>query len=391
MPYQGPEFTSNRNIIGDVVRGVVSSFIDGAHAAIQVLTSKESIAAVGAGYVFGNAPGAATAAGGVAVVAGTANIYETTKSLKEEAVSIIESWSDGDYELTQVSSSSPKLNFVGVQHIQKNNDTDGGDFFVFKTGQGQTFKIKDLPGTALSSCELITEGSNSNEVIDGCEAENITYGRGGTDYIRTYGANDRAYGELGNDDIELGNGNDYANGGEGNDRIDGGDGDDYINAGNGDDTVYGGNGVDRMYGYAGNDKLICNSGSDTAYGGTGRDTIQAAGTGTVTMHGEGGGDIFIFNGNDISYGDTENAPGTTGDIIRFVGTGNIAYNVTPGAATVGDHLDVAAGTKVISCTFDANHDVDIVTMSDGNRFEIDNPSVDSLAEVKHYAEDFWFV
>src|SRR5690606_10182557 len=117
------------------------------------------------------------------------------------------------------------------------------------------------------------DGSNSIEVIDGGDGNNVIVGSFNAvlDFSNTTliniaaingsNGNDTIIGSNGDDTANGDNGNDILNGGAGNDTVDGGRGNDSITGGIGDDTLIGGRGDDTYYYSAGDgNDIIDNSG-----------------------------------------------------------------------------------------------------------------------------------
>lgn len=128
-------------------------------------------------------------------------------------------------------------------------------------------------GTTISNIEVIIfSGSDLRDKVTGGEFDDNFFGEGGRDILKG------------------GGGTDYLSGGSGSNILNGGAGDDYLQ---GNEFSSGGNSIDRLEGGAGNDQLIGGSNQNDFWGNGGNDYL-AAGSGTNTMRGGIGDDVFSF-------------------------------------------------------------------------------------------------
>lgn len=176
--------------------------------------------------------------------------------------------------------------------------------------------VENLIGTSLH--DTLTGNSGANRLEGGAGDDLILFGAGKDTVYGGDGADmiDEAFGVInfndanwldggaGADTIFADGGNDTAMGGLGDDRLHGEGGDDLILFGAGRDTVYGGVGadmIDEAFGlsyYSGANWLDGGAGADTIFADGGNDTI-VGGLGDDRLHGEMGGDLFVF---EASFG-----------------------------------------------------------------------------------------
>jgi Ca2+-binding RTX toxin-like protein len=116
-----------------------------------------------------------------------------------------------------------------------------------------------------------------------------------------------------------------------------------IDGGNGDDTIFGSQGNDTLIGGSGNDFIVGNRGSDTALLGAGNDIFQwNPGDGSDVVEGQGGTDVLLFNGANISEKIDISANGSRALLSRDIaaitmdlnGIEQIDLNVLGGSDTV---------------------------------------------------------
>ena len=136
--------------------------------------------------------------------------------------------------------------------------------------------------------QLVTRGTNGDDVLYGYAGADSLHGLSGDDTIRGNGGNDVIDGGTGADLLYGDAGDDSLSGGDQNDILQGGDGADLLQGQAGDDRLYGNSGNDMLDGGAGNDELQGESGNDMFIGGAGNDVIA---TGS-------GHDLIVFNRGD---------------------------------------------------------------------------------------------
>jgi Ca2+-binding RTX toxin-like protein len=178
-------------------------------------------------------------------------------------------------------------------------------------------------------------GGDGSDVIDGGADDDIIYAGAGNDGTSvTVGI----FGGTGDDKIFGGEGNDFLNGDtvasagtglttDGNDTIYGGagTGTDTIHGNGGDDIIFGGDGIDALYGNDGNDTIYNGAGNDIFVDGGAGDDVLWGGAGNDTLTGGLGNDTFGFiSGNGL-------------DIVADWNFG--AYTT---ASDIGDVLDLSA-------------------------------------------------
>jgi Ca2+-binding RTX toxin-like protein len=133
----------------------------------------------------------------------------------------------------------------------------------------------------------------NNQIISLSATDTSIHGYGGDDFIVGGLGASRLYGNDGNDTLSV---NDDAIG-------------DLLNGGNGDDRLIGSKGSDRLVGGAGNDILFGFSAVAV-----GNDIL----TGTDTVIGGDGADIFDLNGSPVA-----GAPAISPTLIGYLGEGNL--------------------------------------------------------------------
>lgn len=164
---------------------------------------------------------------------------------------------------------------------------------------------------SVSNTRNIIEGTEGDDVLRGTMGPDLILGfggddeidgRGGDDIIEGGPGDDTLDGSMGNDTIVGGEGNDLIMGGKGHDNIDAGDGDDFVKAGAGNDDVSGGGGSDVLIGQRGNDKIDGNAGDDMIEGKQGADDIDGGSGDDSILGGSGGDDIDGGSGTDMIEG-----------------------------------------------------------------------------------------
>lgn len=170
----------------------------------------------------------------------------------------------------------------------------GGDDMLF-------FDRWDIRVSGGAGRDVAVVGSDARVVVDLVAAEiEALYANAGNDDLNGFGSRKTLliFGGAGDDDIR---------GGSAADVLNGEDGTDVINGDAGDDVVHGGAGADQLTGWIGDDVLHGGGGNDTLYGGAGCDTIFADAA-----------DRTIHGGSDY-------------DLVRFVGAGNIVFDMSAAA------------------------------------------------------------
>ena len=102
----------------------------------------------------------------------------------------------------------------------------------------------------------------------------------------------------------------------GNDSVTGGGGDDRLNGEKGDDYIYASGGMDWTYGGAGNDTIIDDGFARIAKGGDGNDDITAN---SGRLEGNAGRDILSIHAVDHGSGTATMSGGTGADVFRISG------------------------------------------------------------------------
>jgi len=125
--------------------------------------------------------------------------------------------------------------------------------------------------------------------------------------------NDNLTGTVGDDTIDALGGSDSVDAGPGNDVVHGGDGNDFLTGGEGSDTLYGENDNDFF------SALGWFNQNDIADGGAGNDTFSAAWLGDPTITTGTGSDTIHLNGGNDGHRVTvtDFTAGSGGDVLNI--------------------------------------------------------------------------
>ncbi len=214
----------------------------------------------------------------------------------------------------------------------------------FEFANGSTLTYSDV------ASQLVTRGTDEDEVITGSQFAESIYGGLGYDTITTVAGNDTVYGEEGNDSISGNNYTEKLYGGTGKDTILGYDANDTLSGGKGDDSLNGGShndlyifnqadGKDIIYDFhahgghnAGLDTLQFGAGitqADLSYKGSGNNIIiEFAGSSdqiTLKEHTNINNRIEYFefeNGSTLIYSDIASQLATRGTDADEIITGS---------------------------------------------------------------------
>lgn len=169
--------------------------------------------------------------------------------------------------------------------------------------------------------DITGDGYGNNNSVK----SDIIVGNEGDNTLRGWGGEDSLDGGRGDDTVIGGAHDDTIVGGAGTDSIEGGDGQDEIDGGAGNDSLYGGAGYDIIIEYetpdggydyveGGDGRDLINAGvaHDVVYGGDDNDTINEAGAGNDTLHGDAGDDIITGDGDGDTEGGEDSLSGGDG-------------------------------------------------------------------------------
>lgn len=166
--------------------------------------------------------------------------------------------------------------------------------------EGAAIRVPDSFGfrTVISPTAVNQQGSDMADFLHGSYLADHLSGNGGDDKIWGYGGNDVLSGGAGDDTLTAEWGGSILSSGDGNvtiyvyggnNRIDGGQGDDLIKASNTDELVAGdGNDTIRLGAERG-------ASAGSADGGAGDDKFEVALSGSLSLSGGSGSDIYLLN------------------------------------------------------------------------------------------------
>ncbi|HYV16572.1 MAG TPA: calcium-binding protein [Conexibacter sp.] len=138
------------------------------------------------------------------------------------------------------------------------------------------------PTIVIAHKNLVTVGTDGDDVILGTDGKDTIFGHKGNDRICGRGGADKIVGNVGDDQLDGGAGRDVVAGWAGNDLVEGGNGRDVLRGNSGDDVVYAGGGDD--------DDINLGPGSDYGFGDNGSDRMSGWGDGPAQVdHCFGGG------------------------------------------------------------------------------------------------------
>ncbi len=204
---------------------------------------------------------------------------------------------------------------------------DEGDIWAdgFGTPDRMLF---DTPPPPPPDPDMVLEGTNARERLDGGDGNDTIRAEGGNDTLRGIDGDDLLYGGDGHDTLSPGAGDDTIWAGNGNDSVLGSTGDDIVHGDAGSDTLWGGDGDDLVTGGDGNDTLGGSLGRDTLRGGAGNEVIYG-GEDNDQLHGDAGADkLWAGTGNDLLRGGDgdDTLGGNLGNDTLWGGNGDeIAY------------------------------------------------------------------
>jgi hypothetical protein len=143
----------------------------------------------------------------------------------------------------------------------------------YSTRDGTCFGYR--PTIVVTRRDVVTNGTDGNDVIVGTTGRDVIFGKKGNDRICGLGGADRLVGNLGDDLLDGDSGADVVAGWEGNDTVLGGGADDILRGNRGDDIIYadGGGDVDINLG----------PGSDWGFAGNGDDFMSGWGDGAAEV------------------------------------------------------------------------------------------------------------
>ncbi len=265
-------------------------------------------------------------------------------------------------------SGSQGLNYTGTDSREVLNGTQFNDMFTMLGGDDEVH-------AGLGDDTIY--GNLGNDNLSGDQGNDTIYGGQGNDLVFGNEGADILYGDLGDDTVYGGRDNDAIYGGEGHDQLYGDLGDDKILGENGDDKIYGGAGNDEIFGNAGNDYILGDDGNDTIYGGRDNDTLFGN-IGSDTLYGDLGDDL-LFGGrdNDALFGGDGNdqLSGDLGNDYLAGGPGNDLYLYSNGGGD--DEIEDMEGANALTCTdvkgsLSMSVDGAVITFPNGGRILLRN-------------------
>ncbi len=183
--------------------------------------------------------------------------------------------------LTQIAQHDPALFTSGQPGFKTQDEESSGVIDVTSIlGDADTkaYLVDVQSHLNLLDPELVQDGQLLAMYVD----DVVTQGSERDDTLNGSAANESFAGERGNDVINAGSGDDVLDGGAGNDTL---------NAAAGNDTLKGGIGADTLLGGAGNDMLDGGGAADILNGGLGQDVLK----------GGAGADMFVFQAGDSGF------------------------------------------------------------------------------------------
>jgi Ca2+-binding RTX toxin-like protein len=228
-----------------------------------------------------------------------------------------------DYESAPGSDAVGRFYTLGV-NVFDGVDTTTGTINVYVT---------NVTTAALNNSNNLIDGTNANSGINAAAGDDLVFGDAG---------NDNLFGGSGHDTLYGGSGSDFLYGGSQSDRLSGGSGNDVIRGESGSDSLRGNSGNDRLDGGSGNDFLSGGTDQDTLTGGAGADRFDFNSLEESTV-GAAHDRILDFTSGDLIdlSGIDANTTVAGDDAFSFVGTagfshvaGELRYEVISGNTLV---------------------------------------------------------
>ncbi len=232
--------------------------------------------------------------------------------------------------------------------------------------------VFDFDGVKMTDVQSVRGQGGDDDITASNQTNDVTYmGEGGDDKLTGLTRVDVLLGGDGDDDIDGGKGADTLNGGTGSDKVSGGDGNDVIQVAGGLAEF------DEMSGDGGNDLVVNISNSHITFDMFNADgSIEELDANGKEVKGNGGGNVFDFDGVEMTAVKSVRGLGGNDDITASNQTDGVTYEGGEGDDTLtgltrvdvlfgGHDNDTIDGGKGAD-TLNGGTGIDTVSGGDGN-------------------------